>query len=91
MFATTIILSSTLSECITQSPRPGEAHQSHPPAGQCAVACFPSQAAVWAAGDSIYSYLAHVFPFPGEKITSKLEKIQNSILDVSGTRLPDAE
>lgn len=91
MFATTIIVSSTLSECISHSPKPGEAQRSRPPAGQCAVACSPSLAAVWAAGDSIYSYLAHVFPFPGEKITRKLEKIQNSILDVSGTRLPDAE
>lgn len=91
MFATTVILSSTLSVCITHSPKPGEAHWGHPPAGQCAVAHFPSLAAVWAAGDSIYSYPAHVFLFPGEKITSKLEKIQSSILDVPGTRLPDAD
>lgn len=69
------------------------AHWNDSPAGlcMCSLACFLALAGVWAAGASIHSYLVHVFLFPDEKIAIQLEKIQSRVLDVSGTRLPDAE
>lgn len=91
MFFTTITLSSTLSECITYLPTQARGRTGVTHLQDCVCARFPALAGVWAAGASIRSYLVHVFLFPDEKIAIQLEKIQSRVLDVSGTRLPDAE